>query len=60
MESKLTERRKLREEMIGSQVKRNGEAARVKWPTRATMLKSAAGKDLYQRGLIESDERANG
>ena len=57
MESKLAERKRVREEQIGSQVKRKGDAVRVKWPTRATMLKSAAGGDLYQRGLVEEAER---
>ena len=52
LESKLADRKKVREEQISSQVKRRGEAVRVKWPTKATMLKSAAGKDLYQRGLV--------
>ena len=56
-EGKLADRRKAREEQIGSQVRRKGEAARVKWPTRATMLKSAAGSDLYQRNLVEDAER---
>lgn len=57
MEGKLADRKRVREEQIGSQVKRKGDAVRVKWPTRATMLKSAAGGDLYQRGLVEEAER---
>lgn len=57
MEGKLADGKRVREEQIGSQVKRKGDAVRVKWPTRATMLKSAAGGDLYQRGLVEEAER---
>ena len=57
VERKLADRKKIREVAIGQQVKRKGEAPRVRWPSKATMLKSAAGKDLYQRQLIEEDER---
>ena len=34
-EGKVADRRKVREEQIGSQVKRKGEAVRVKWPTKS-------------------------
>ena len=56
-ERKLAERRRFREEEIGRKAQRKGTAVRSRWPTRATMLKSAAGDDRYQREMIESDER---
>ena len=56
-ERKLLELKKAREEAVGRQVKRRGEAPRDRWPTKSTMLKSAAGKDVYQREMVERDER---
>ena len=56
-ERKLLELKKAREEAVGRQVKRRGEAPRDRWPTKSTMLKSAAAKDVYQRELVERDER---
>ena len=54
---KLAARREAREKEIGEKVVGRGTAPRVRWPTRATMLKSAAGDDAMQREMIEKDER---